>query len=50
LLSGKCLTKNHCSYNIDCIAISYKLQETDNINVGLFSLQNGKLMYKFNEM
>ncbi|VVC36323.1 Hypothetical protein CINCED_3A020846 [Cinara cedri] len=52
IINGKCLAKQHCSYNVDCIFVSYKLQATDNddIIIGLFSLENGTVLHKFNEI
>jgi len=51
VLNGKCLTKSICAYDFDCIIVSYKLRaaDTDGINIGLFSLEDGKLLYKFDE-
>lgn len=52
VINGKCLANNYCSYEVHCIVVSYKLKvnETDDINVGLFSLDDGTLLYKFNDM
>lgn len=51
LINGKCLAKKYCSYDVDCIVISYKLESfnNDDINIGLFSLENGTVLYIFNE-
>lgn len=51
MVSAKCLSKSYCSYDVDCIVVSYKLRETNNsdINIGLFSLEEGTLLYKFDE-
>jgi len=48
-LRAKCLAKMYCSYDVDCIVVSYKLQAADDICVGLFSLEDGTLLYKFTE-
>lgn len=50
MLRGKCLAKSYSSHNVNCIVVSYKLQATnDIINIGLFSLEDGTLLYKFSE-
>lgn len=51
VVSGKCLSRTYCSYDVDCIIVSYKLPETNNndINIGIFALEEGTLLYKFDE-
>lgn len=45
------MERKHCSYDINCIVVSYRLRDTDtdDINIGLFSLENGTLLHKFDE-
>lgn len=51
VINGKCLSKNYCSHDVNCIVVSYKSQvsSSDDINIGLFSLEDGTLLYKFDE-
>lgn len=51
MINGKCLSKNYCSHDVNCIVVSYKPQvsSSDDINIGLFSLEEGTLLYKFDE-
>jgi len=45
------LSRKYCSYDVDCIVVSFKLQASNNndINVGLFALEEGTLLRKFDE-
>lgn len=51
MINGKCLSKNYCSHGVECIIVSYQSQvsSSDDINIGLFSLEEGTLLHKFDE-
>ncbi|KAL4142352.1 hypothetical protein QTP88_004830 [Uroleucon formosanum] len=51
VISAKCLSRNYSSYDVNCVVVSYKLQvsNSNDINIGLFALEEGTFLHKFDE-